>query len=546
MSAHDSQLFKVPDNVSDELAVFADPFAVSLHSITRHPPTPGGKVMVYGAGALGTCATAILRALYPDVEVLVVARFEAQAEMARKLGAKVIGHSPASQVIEEAAAWSGGVLRASDGLPMAFPGFIDVVYDTVGKQETFEVGTRVLKARGTLVKAGVHGPTWWEDTPLYFKEISMVGSNAFGFEEVEGVRKHGIDHYLDLVSSGRIDLTGMLTHTFPLDGWRDAFTALATQDDSGAIKVAFDYRTGRVDERRRPRRHRGPRRRHHDQPSRPAQRVEPRRAARAARRRSRSCDADDDVDVMILTGADPAFSAGVDLKEFGSGQVQQGESFGGVAESRDSFRGALPPHTKPLIGAVNGVAVTGGFEVALNCDFLIASDRARFADTHARVGVMPGWGLTVLLAQRIGVARAKQMSFTGNYLDAQTACEWGLVNEVVAARRAAPVLPQARGRHRLERPDGRAPHVAHLRRGHGDDRRRGLGDRGPREPRVGRSRLRPREHRVAPHEDRRTRPLPDPTLTESRQQLGGKAARGPVSAQLLARFTRHDCGRRVW
>ena len=242
MPAHDSQLFKVPDNVPDELAVFADPFAVSLHSITRHPPTPGGKAMVYGAGALGTCATAILRALYPDVEVLVVARFDGQAGMARRLGATVIGHTPALKVIEEAAAWSGGVLRDSDGLPMAFPGFIDVVYDTVGKQETFEVGTRVLKARGTLVKAGVHGPTWWEDTPLYFKEISMVGSNAFGFEEVEGVRKHGIAHYLELVSSGRVDLTGMLTHRFELDNWRDAFTTIATQDTTGAIKVAFDFR----------------------------------------------------------------------------------------------------------------------------------------------------------------------------------------------------------------------------------------------------------------------------------------------------------------
>jgi threonine dehydrogenase-like Zn-dependent dehydrogenase len=242
MPAHDSQLHKVPDNVPDELAVFADPFAVSMHSITRHPPTPGGKVMVYGAGALGTCATAILRALYPDVEVLVVARFEGQAAMARKLGATVIGHTPAQRVIEEAAAWSGGVLQDSDGLPMAFPGFIDVVYDTVGKQETFEVGSRVLKARGTLVKAGVHGPTWWEDTPLYFKELSMVGSNAFGFEEVDGVRKHGIDHYLDLVAGGRIDLTGMLTHTFTLDDWRDAFVTLATQDQTGAIKVGFDFR----------------------------------------------------------------------------------------------------------------------------------------------------------------------------------------------------------------------------------------------------------------------------------------------------------------
>jgi enoyl-CoA hydratase len=145
-------------------------------------------------------------------------------------------------------------------------------------------------------------------------------------------------------------------------------------------------------------------------------------------------DENDDVDVMILTGNDPAFCAGVDLKEFGSGEVQKGEGFAEVGEregGRTPFRGALPPHIKPLIGAVNGVAVTGGFEVALNCDFLIASERARFADTHSRVGVMPGWGLTVLLAQRIGIGRAKEMSITGNYVDAPTALAWGLVNHVV-------------------------------------------------------------------------------------------------------------------
>ena len=149
------------------------------------------------------------------------------------------------------------------------------------------------------------------------------------------------------------------------------------------------------------------------------------------------CEARDDVDVMILTGADPAFSAGVDLKEFGSGEsTRRGEGFAEIGapdgSGRLPWRGALPPHTKLLIGAVNGVAVTGGFELALNCDFLIASERARFADTHARVGIMPGWGLTVLLAQLIGVARARQMSVTGNFLDAQRAYEWGLVNEVVA------------------------------------------------------------------------------------------------------------------
>src|ERR1051326_1398952 len=170
--------------------------------------------------------------------------------------------------------------------------------------------------------------------------------------------------------------------------------------------------------------------------NRPDQRNALNRAVRRALPKAiTDCDTRDDVDVLILTGADPAFCAGVDSKEFGSGEVQQGEGLADVGErepdGRTPFRGALPPHTKPLIGAVNGVAVTGGFEVALNCDFLIASDRARFADTHARVGVMPGWGLTVLLAQRIGIARAKQMSITGNYVDAATALAWGLVNHVV-------------------------------------------------------------------------------------------------------------------
>ena len=156
-------------------------------------------------------------------------------------------------------------------------------------------------------------------------------------------------------------------------------------------------------------------------------------------------EANDAVDVMILTGADPAFSAGIDLKEFGAGNVDGDDLRSGPAavkpesvdmggRSRDGqlpWRGALPPRTKLLIGAVNGVAVTGGLEVALACDFLIASEHARFADTHARVGVMPGWGLTVLLPQRVGVARAREMSVTGNFVDAALAYDWGLVNHVV-------------------------------------------------------------------------------------------------------------------
>jgi enoyl-CoA hydratase len=140
--------------------------------------------------------------------------------------------------------------------------------------------------------------------------------------------------------------------------------------------------------------------------------------------RLRELDADPDVRALVLTGADPAFCAGLDLKEISTMGLGGGDDGGA---SGLPFAGL----TKPLIGAVNGPAVTGGFELALGCDFLIASEHARFADTHALVGVMPGWGLTVLLPQAIGIRRARQMSFTGNYIDAATALDWGLVNAVV-------------------------------------------------------------------------------------------------------------------
>jgi threonine dehydrogenase-like Zn-dependent dehydrogenase len=241
--AHDSMLIPVPEGVPDEIAVLADPFSVSLHSVTRNPPPKGGRALVYGAGALGTTATAILRALHPDVAVMVVARHPAQAELARALGAEVVGSEPAEAVIEEVAAWSGGVLQPTPyRLPMAHPGGIDVVYDTVGTTESSEVGVRLLRTRGTLVKSGVNPPARWEWSPLYFKEISWVGSNAFGTEEVEGVRRHAMAHFLQLVADGRIDLSGMLTHTYRLPERRDAFVALATQTESNAIKVAFDFR----------------------------------------------------------------------------------------------------------------------------------------------------------------------------------------------------------------------------------------------------------------------------------------------------------------
>jgi threonine dehydrogenase-like Zn-dependent dehydrogenase len=243
LPAHRSMLIPVPDALPDEVAVLADPFSVALHAVTRNPPPDHGRAVVYGVGALGTCALAILGALYPTVSVAAVARWDAQAALAAKLGALVVEPEPREALIEQLADWSGGVVRQPwAGLPVTHPGAVDVVYDTVGAAETVEVGVRVLASRGTLVQMGVSKLQRCEWTPWYFKELRLVGSNAFGLETVEGRRQHALAHYLDLAESGRVDLDGLLTHTFPLTGWHDAFGALADQAASGAIKVAFDFR----------------------------------------------------------------------------------------------------------------------------------------------------------------------------------------------------------------------------------------------------------------------------------------------------------------
>lgn len=136
--------------------------------------------------------------------------------------------------------------------------------------------------------------------------------------------------------------------------------------------------------------------------------------------------------VVVLTGAGRAFCAGLDLKELGAQPATIGLT-GDV-----DVLGAMNAFTGPIIGAINGPAITGGFELALACDLMVASPQARFADTHARVGIMPGWGLSQKLSRLIGLSRAKELSLTGNFLSAEQALAWGLVNHVVHADQLLP------------------------------------------------------------------------------------------------------------
>jgi enoyl-CoA hydratase len=140
---------------------------------------------------------------------------------------------------------------------------------------------------------------------------------------------------------------------------------------------------------------------------------------------------DPQTQVVILTGAgERAFCAGLDLKEL-AGEAEPAQDAGDApAGDADPVR-VMDAFDRPIIGAINGVAITGGFEIALACDVLIGSTAARFSDTHARVGIMPGWGLSQRLSRVVGIYRAKELSLTGNFLSAERAEQWGLLNRVV-------------------------------------------------------------------------------------------------------------------
>jgi threonine dehydrogenase-like Zn-dependent dehydrogenase len=237
--AHTAQLFPVPAGMSDEAAVLSDPVSVSLRSILLHPPDTAYPVLVYGSGTLAFAAIALLRHLYPDVEVWAVTRPGPRAELARSMGAHAVLTSDPDGLVREVAArigtrrqvpWSGREWL-QDGP--------SVVYDTIGSLETVETSTRILRTGGTLVISGVEPPGRFEWTLLYFKELHLIGSNGFGVEEIRGVAKHSFEHYFDLAAAG-MDLTALVTHRYRLERWGEAVMTLARSRQTGAVKVLLE------------------------------------------------------------------------------------------------------------------------------------------------------------------------------------------------------------------------------------------------------------------------------------------------------------------
>jgi threonine dehydrogenase-like Zn-dependent dehydrogenase len=238
-AAQESQLFAIPAGVSDEAAVLADPFSVSLRSVLLAPPVPGQPVLVYGSGTLAYAVIALVRFLYPEVEVWAATRPGFRAELAARLGAHAVLSSVPNVLVAEVARRVG----ASPLVPWSGQAWLQdgpgVVYDTIGSVETVETSLRLLMTGGTLVVSGVEPPKRFEWTPLYFKELRVVGSNGFGVESVRGVSQHAMLHYFDFVGEG-FDLTPVITHRFPLERWDEAVLALKDAGRTGAVKVLLE------------------------------------------------------------------------------------------------------------------------------------------------------------------------------------------------------------------------------------------------------------------------------------------------------------------
>jgi threonine dehydrogenase-like Zn-dependent dehydrogenase len=242
MAAHESMCFPIPDAVSDEQAALADPFSVALHAIRKAPPKPGETALVYGCGPLGMVTIHALARLYSGTRILAVDLHEYLRSHALAMGAGEFFAGQGGDLIEQIArATSAKIRKVRMALPWVTGG-VDRVYDTVGIAATLETAVRLVKPLGTVVLVGVGTPRRYEWTPIFFREVTVVGSNAYGAETFDGKREHGFAYYLSLCATGRVDPTPMITHRFPLARYREAFVAAHAKRAKRAVKVIFDLR----------------------------------------------------------------------------------------------------------------------------------------------------------------------------------------------------------------------------------------------------------------------------------------------------------------
>jgi threonine dehydrogenase-like Zn-dependent dehydrogenase len=238
--AHESELWPVPDDLDDDQASLIEPAAVALHGVLRRPPQSGEKTLIIGAGIVGLLSIQAAKHLEQDAHVTVLARYEHQAEMARKLGADIVvmeGDTLFEYMAEISNAKHYKFFRNRG---MLLGGF-DVVYDCVGSAETVNSGLRWARAGGSFVLVGLTFESMRLDiSPVWYQEVDLIGSHTFGTEEWKGKRVHTYDLIIEMMQKGALRHQGLITHRFPFEAYKEAI-ATAADKSSGAIKVTFEY-----------------------------------------------------------------------------------------------------------------------------------------------------------------------------------------------------------------------------------------------------------------------------------------------------------------
>jgi threonine dehydrogenase-like Zn-dependent dehydrogenase len=239
MIVHERQLYRAPDYLADDQVALLEPAAVALHAVLEALPQPGQTVLVVGAGVIGLLVACVVRALVPEARLTLVARYPFQADAARRLGIEDVQvHQNVYQLTVQRT--GAQLFRGALGNSMLLGGF-DSVFDCVGSSRTLTQSLRYVRARGTVVAVGIQYRRYTVDlSPLYYQEVRLLGTWGYGVETWEGEKMDAFELASRLVGAGRISLAGLITHRFPLAGWRQAVTVAAEKKRYRSIKVGFD------------------------------------------------------------------------------------------------------------------------------------------------------------------------------------------------------------------------------------------------------------------------------------------------------------------
>jgi threonine dehydrogenase-like Zn-dependent dehydrogenase len=239
--AHESQLVRVPDDVTDEEAVLTEPLACSVHAVRGAMPSPGDHVLVIGAGSIGLLTIAALKALAPAARVTSLARHEFQAEHARRLGADGVVFARRDYLRELADAGKARLLEPIIGKPVGVGGF-DRTFICIGGAQATDDALRVTRAGGTLVLLGnsarMDGIDW---TPLWLKELTLRGSLCYGEHRHLSPAREAFREAAELIASRRAPVRPLLTHTFPITAYRTALATAMNKGTERSVKVAFRF-----------------------------------------------------------------------------------------------------------------------------------------------------------------------------------------------------------------------------------------------------------------------------------------------------------------